>query len=311
MAGCDQLTSSQPMAKAPEGMDCEVSDQTDTEAAGHPQPLITVITPCLNAIATIAENLLSVLAAREALKRDGWLLEHLIIDGGSDDGTTELVAEYADRYSFCRWIANIRGGPYAAMNAGLEQASGHYTHVLNSDDLLLDSAGYAAFLQEGHRKGAKVLITSIGYFRRPDRQLKSLWLVNPVPMNTSEWKQQLLRGLHYPHPGFIAETELYRDEAFDEKYSLSADYKLMQKLLLGPARPETTLLYTQPLVAMAEGGATGSWRAILKGWKQLTAINQELGIQASSAKRYWKKARRRLLPLAEKIMIEKLEGCER
>jgi len=38
MAGCDQLTSSQPMAKAPEGMDCEVSDQTDTEAAGHPQP---------------------------------------------------------------------------------------------------------------------------------------------------------------------------------------------------------------------------------------------------------------------------------
>jgi len=131
-------------------------------------------------------------------------------------------------------------------------------------------------------------------------------------MNTSEWKQQLLRGLHYPHPGFIAETELYRDEAFDEKYSLSADYKLMQKLLLGPARPENNAALHP--TARGDGGGRSNRQlgeAILKGWKQLTAINQELGIQASSAKRYWKKARRRLLPLAEKIMIEKLEGCER
>ncbi len=65
------------------------------------------------------------------------------------------------------------GGPYAAMNAGLAQARGHYAHVLNADDLLLAPEAYAAWLRQGERQGAAVLIASIGYFRRPRRWLRS------------------------------------------------------------------------------------------------------------------------------------------
>jgi len=46
---------------------------------------------------------------------------------------------------------------------------------------------------------------------------------------------------------------------------------------LGPHEPETPLLYTQRCVAMAEGEATAAGEPILKGWKQLNGINQELG----------------------------------
>lgn len=272
------------------------------------RPLITVITPCLNAISSIADNMLSVLAAREALNLEGWELEHLILDGGSVDRTTELVAEHARTHEFCRWFSHVTGGPYAAMNAGLREAKGQYSHVLNSDDLLLNPEAYANFILEGISKRATVLIASIGYFRRPDNQVKSLWRVEFIPATKSAWKQQLLQGLHYPHPGFIADTSLYTAKGFDEDYSLSADYKLMQSILIDPTtRPETTLIYREPLVAMAEGGATGNWKGMLKGWLQLAAINKELGIKSSSMRRYWGKLRQRMRPLPHPISFRSLE----
>lgn len=299
------------MPQAPDGRETQGLVQTDAENAGRAQPLITVITPCLNAVDTISENVLSVLAAQEAFKRSGWELEHLIVDGGSVDGTAELVAKHSAKHSFCHWIPKINGGPYAAMNVGLKYVNGRYTHVLNSDDLLLDPEAYAAFVQEGREKEARVLIASIGYFRRPSLRLRSLWWVESIPASKSEWRQQLLQGLHYPHPGFIADSKIYKAEAFDQQYSLSADYKLMQAILLGPAMTGTTLVCGQPLVAMAEGGATGNWKAILKGWRQLAAINQELGIQASSIKRYWGKLKQRVRPLPKPISVNSLEAPER
>jgi len=196
------------------------------------------------------------------------------------------------------------------MNAGLGQASGSYTHVLNSDDLVLDPIAYASFLIEGHRKGATVLISSIGYFRRPAKNLKSLWIAESIPTAEEEWQHQLLNGLHYPHPGFIADTTIYKKESFDERYSLSADYKLMQTILLETATPESTVVCRQPLVAMAEGGATGNWRAILKGRQQLAAINQELGIKASSVKRHWRKVMQRMRPIRWSDIINTAETSE-
>lgn len=285
-------------------------DQTREQSDGNLQPLITVITPCLNAIGTINETLESVQAARKALRRADWELDHLVVEGGSIDGTAELVANHAARHSYCRVVSDIRGGPYAAMNAGLGQANGRYTHVVNSDDLLLDPDAYATFLMEGYDKGATVLLASIGYFRRPHRQLRSLWKVASLPATNAKWQQQLLRGLHYPHPGFIADSTIYRHTSFDERYSLSADYKLMQTILIEIARPESTLICHQPLVAMAEGGATGNWKAVIEGRQQLAAINQELGINASSVERYWGKLRQRIRPLSPPIIINSVESPE-
>jgi len=298
------------MPPAGEGKERQGLSRASEQSEGNLKPLVTVITPCLNSIDTIAENLLSVQSAREVLIRAGWELEHLVVEGGSVDGTVELIANHAAQHSYCQMVSNVKGGPYAAMNAGLLQAKGLYTHVLNSDDLLLDSDAYANFVLEGYDKGATVLIASIGYFRRPGRQLKSLWKIESIPVSETEWRKQLMQGLHYPHPGFIACTTTYRVEGFDESYSLSADYKLMQNILLAIARPVTTLICQQPLIAMAEGGATGNWRAILKGRKQLAAINQELGIKTSSLMRYWGKVKQRLQPMSRPIAIISMEAHE-
>ncbi|MFY8148267.1 MAG: glycosyltransferase [Prochlorococcaceae cyanobacterium] len=266
-------------------------------------PLVTVISPCLNAAGTLPDTLASVAAARAELQRWGQDLDHLILDGGSTDGTAELVATHRAAHAFCRWIEGVGGGPYGAMNAGLAAARGHYTQVLNADDLLLDPQAWARFLVEGKRQGAAVLLASIAYFRRPERRLRSQWIVPPLPDDPGRWRLQLLRGLHYPHPGFVAETALYRAEGFDERYALSADYKLMQSLLLRPGMAPRVQICTDPLVAMAEGGATGNWRAILQGRQQLAAINRELGIQAPGWRRYLAKLRQRLVPPATRIPL--------
>ena len=103
---------------------------------------------------------------------------------------------------------------------------------------------------------------------------------------------------------------MYRQQSFDETYSLSADYKLMQSILLTQPPEAPPMVCQHPLVAMAEGGATGNWKAVFQGWRQLGAINQELGIEASGVRRYWRKLKQRLRPLPKPILIPHLEVPE-
>ena len=159
---------------------------------------------------------MGVVRAREILQQSGEDLEHLVVDGGSQDGTQELLSRHGSRYPFCLWQTDIHGGPYAAMNVGLQLARGCYCHVLNADDLLLDPHAYVAFLIEARQRNAPLLLASIGYFRRPERKIRSEWIVHSPPPDLWLWHEQLRRGLHYPHPGFIAETSLYQATGFDE-----------------------------------------------------------------------------------------------
>lgn len=269
--------------------------------AGWSPPLVSVITPCLQSVDTLPDTLMGVVRAQQILRQAGEDLEHLVIDGGSQDGTQELLARHQSRYPFCRWQTDIGGGPYAAMNVGLRMALGHYCHVLNADDLLLDPDAYVAFLIRARQQNAALLLASIGYFRRPERCLRSEWIVQSPPPEQRLWHGQLRRGLHYPHPGFIAEASIYRGAGFDERYSLSADYKLMQTLLLLPGLSEHVAICTAPLVGMAEGGATSGWRSILRGKRQLAEINRDLGILAPAWRRYghklWLRLGRRRTPL--------------
>ena len=271
-------------------------------------PLVTVITPCLQSVDTLADTLMGVVRAREILQQAGEDLEHLVIDGGSTDGTQELLERHTSLHSFCRWQRDIAGGPYAAMNAGLQLARGHYCHVLNADDLLLDPGAYADFLIQGRQRNAALLLASIGYFRRPERYLRAEWIVHFPPPDLTAWHKQLRRGLHYPHPGFMAETDIYRAIGFDERYGLSADYKLMQSLLLRPELARNASICSLPLVAMAEGGATSGLRAILRGRRELAAINKDLGIQAPAWRRYWGKLWLRLARRSSPLSLPNYQG---
>ena len=257
--------------------------------------ILSVITPCLNACESIKETILSVYEASQCMRTKGEKIEHILVDGGSTDGTLAVAKSHMKTNPYLRIVQEHGKGIYPAMNTGIEEAKGKYTHILNADDMILDPKKYTDMIIKGAGRGADVLISSIVYFKRPDKKARSKWVAQAISQKTGEWSKQIKRGLHYPHPGFIASTALYKTEPFDTRYNLSADYKLMQTILLTEGINERILINKEALIGMAEGGATGGLISRLKGALQIRQINRELGINDLGLARYLKKIPR-LLP---------------
>lgn len=89
-------------------------------------PKISIITPSLNQASFIEETILSVLSQKYPN------LEYLVIDGGSADGTLEILKKYQDHLT---WISEKDSGQSTAINKGLRMATGDVVAFLNSDDL--------------------------------------------------------------------------------------------------------------------------------------------------------------------------------
>lgn len=93
-------------------------------------PKISVVTPSFNSINTIRETLESV----STQDYPHW--EHIVIDGGSTDGTLDVLKEYPHLI----WISEKDEGHYHAMNKGIARATGDLVAILNSDDCYRASA---------------------------------------------------------------------------------------------------------------------------------------------------------------------------
>jgi glycosyltransferase involved in cell wall biosynthesis len=256
-------------------------------------PLVSVITPCRNAAQTLEATLSSIVAVAQVLEASGRQLEHWVVDGGSSDGTAALVHSHQQHHLWCFWLPDHCGGPYAGMSAGLTKARGHYVHVLNADDFVVDPKAYAQALLSAHTQRAAFVLSSIVYVRRPALLALSRWQVRSLPADAQSWHKQLRRGLHYPHPGFIAQRDRYLRQGFDCAFRYAADYLAMQAMLL-VADPSEVLLVQQPLVAMSLGGSTDTWRGRWGGRAELQQINRRLGIEAPLWRRYTMKLLRRV-----------------
>jgi glycosyltransferase involved in cell wall biosynthesis len=102
---------------------------TDRSRKAPHHPLVSIITPVLNRVDTISEALTSV--ARQTYQP----IEHLIVDGGSTDGTVRAVERFAQTTPHVRWISEPDSGMYEAVEKGLRMAKGDVIAYINSDDL--------------------------------------------------------------------------------------------------------------------------------------------------------------------------------
>lgn len=91
---------------------------------------VSVVTVCYNAVKSIEETMLSVL--NQSYKN----IEYIIIDGGSTDGTVDIIKKYADRLAY--WVSEPDKGIYDAMNKGIAFATGDYLYFLGADDTLIN-----------------------------------------------------------------------------------------------------------------------------------------------------------------------------
>jgi glycosyltransferase involved in cell wall biosynthesis len=116
-------------------------------------PKISVITPSFNSIHTIRETIESVLC------QDYKNWEHIVMDGGSKDGTVEVLKSYPH----LKWVSEKDEGHYHAMNKGIERAQGDVVNILNADDCLRPGALQAVAQAFDSHPGWDALFGDIQY----------------------------------------------------------------------------------------------------------------------------------------------------
>ncbi|MFI5148630.1 MAG: glycosyltransferase family 2 protein [Bacteroidia bacterium] len=140
--------------------------------------------------------------------------EYIIIDGGSTDGSRELIQENASR--FTAWVAEPDQGIYHAMNKGLALASGTYCLFLNSGDSLASSD---VMQQVRAQNASEQILYGEVYFEYPDGSRKLAGIPEKLSM-------EYLFGDNIWHPSTFILRELLKEMGgYNQSYAIAADYE--------------------------------------------------------------------------------------
>jgi glycosyltransferase involved in cell wall biosynthesis len=182
-------------------------------------PLISIITVTYNAAGTLEETIKSVIS------QDYDNFEYIVIDGGSADGTADIIKKYAGHITY--WVSEPDGGIYDAMNKGIRAAKGEIVNLLNagdryaSCDVVSSFAGH--FISDPKSRWAYGLV---GLYNGKDPE--------PVVIG----RKKLDRYVEHCHQGFFYRKDLHEDYGYyDVTYKIAADHYFMLKVYKGGDKP--------------------------------------------------------------------------
>ncbi|SFR31334.1 glycosyltransferase [Robiginitalea myxolifaciens] len=177
-------------------------------------------------------------------------VEHLIIDGGSSDGSKQIVYGYQSKIPGLKWFSEPDQGIYDALNKGINKARGDVIGFLHSDDLLPHSRVLSSIAKSIDQNNTDGLYGDLKYVSKEDpTRVIRYWKSQPFN------PKLLRRGWMPAHPTFFLKRDVYRKHGkFNLKYKISADYDFMLRVLRDP---ELSFNYLpKVLVHMRTGGAS-------------------------------------------------------
>lgn len=175
-------------------------------------PKISIVTVSYNAVKTIENTILSV------INQTYPNIEYIIIDGGSTDGTVNLIKKYENKISY--WVSESDKGIYNAMNKGILRASGDWINFMNAGDMFYDSNTISKINFEQIDNSIYKIVYGDTINKRKNR---TFYL---RASNISHIKRSIISCHQSIFVSLIDKSNIL----FDEKYKISADYQVIYDL---------------------------------------------------------------------------------
>jgi glycosyltransferase involved in cell wall biosynthesis len=181
------------------------------------QPLVSIITPSFNQARYIEATIRSVLG------QDYPRIEYIVVDGGSTDGTVDIVKRYEDKLAW--WVSEKDKGQTDAINKGFARANGDILAWLNSDDTYEPGAVSAAvkYLQEHPEAG--MVYADCNFINENGRIIGRF--------GSAQTDYRLLRQgyVHIPQQTMFFRAELWRQVGpLDPSFYFAMDYDLWTRI---------------------------------------------------------------------------------
>lgn len=204
---------------------------------------ISIITVVYNSISTIENTILSVI--NQSYKN----IEYIVIDGGSTDGTIDVINKYSDKISY--WVSESDEGIYDAMNKGALKATGNYIQYLNSSDRLFNNSIIETIVKYIIDKTPDIVYGDI-------IMEKKFGCFHMIPKELNEFKNC------FPlyHPSLLVKASLIKKYKFDIKYKIAADFDLLRRLYYNDA----SFKYIPVIFTLFEGYNGVSSTNLYKNW---------------------------------------------
>ena len=224
-------------------------------------PLISIITVVYNGKKSLEQTIQSVI--NQSYKNK----EYIIIDGGSTDGTVEIIKQYEPYLNY--WISESDRGIYDAMNKGIKLAKGKIIGILNSGDLYSQNAlQEVAELYSLNQASEYLIIT--GAMIRFDNKAKIEFIQK---RNQTDLNRKINLGMPLNHPATFITKNVYETIGyFDPELQICGDYDLIFRSYHSQL---VKFIFTDSVLAsMSMGGVSESFAGIAIRAREALKIRQ-------------------------------------
>lgn len=174
------------------------------------KPLISIVTICYNTVSVIEYTILSV------LNQTYPNLEYIIIDGGSKDGTTDIIHKYKNQLAY--FVSEPDNGIYDAMNKGIKHATGKWINFMNAGDVFASDDAVERSLREID------INTKVIYGDRIAEYTKASYHEKPAPID------ELSSRFPIFHQSTFIDTSVMKEFGYDTRYKICGDFNFFHKL---------------------------------------------------------------------------------
>jgi glycosyltransferase involved in cell wall biosynthesis len=200
-------------------------------------PKISIVTPSFNQAEFLEATIQSVLSQNYPK------LEYIIIDGGSTDGTLDIIQKYKDSISY--FVSEPDKGIYDAMNKGVKKSKGDWIYFLGADDKLQN------------KKVLESIYGNNGLLKKKFFLIYGCVTYNTGEVFVSRLDSTIKLGNTVHHQAAFYNRTLFKDFSYNNQYNVYADYELNLIIYL---RRYPSLGINQTIAKCSRQGISGKYR---------------------------------------------------